>query len=506
MVGAGVGGLASAICLASQGVEVTVLEALASPGGKMREIRVGGRPIDAGPTVLTLRRVFDELFEAAGLTADRLPRLHPAEVLARHAWSGGGQLDLYADEQRSAEAIRALAGRAEAAGYLEFCRRARAIFTTLDEPFIRGGRCNPLQLVGRVGALRVDKLLGITPFSTLWSALGRHFRDPRLQQLFGRYATYVGSSPFSAPATLMLIAHVEQDGVWLVEGGMHQLALALERAARALGVQFRYNSRVTRILVERGRAGAVLLQDGERLESDGIIVNADCAALAAGCFGEQVTAAVPPMPLAQRSASAVTWNLLATTGGFPLSRHNVFFSSDYAAEFRHTFKEGRLPAEPTVYVCAQDRDDRDGRPPAGPERLLCLVNAPALGDRRPFAAEEIRECEDGAFGMLERCGLTVERLPGQQVVTTPADFETLFPATGGALYGRASHGWMASFSRPGARSRIPGIYLAGGSVHPGAGVPMAALAGRLAAAALLADRASTRRSRTAATPGGTSTR
>jgi 1-hydroxycarotenoid 3,4-desaturase len=183
----------------------------------------------------------------------------------------------------------------------------------------------------------------------------------------------------------------------------------------------------------------------------------------------------------------------------------VFFSRDYEAEFDDLFRHARVPREPTVYVCAQDRLHDDAAPD-GPERLLCLINAPADGDHAAYGAEEIESCADRTFEFLERCGLRVRRTPDATVTTTPAQFARLFPATGGALYGQASHGWQASFRRPGSRTRLPGLYLAGGSAHPGAGVPMAAISGRLAATRLLRDLASTSPWRLAVTSGGTSTR
>jgi 1-hydroxycarotenoid 3,4-desaturase len=255
--------------------------------------------------------------------------------------------------------------------------------------------------------------------------------------------------------------------------------------------------------VTNGRAAGVVLTTGEHIAADAVLANSDIAALTTGLLGPAVRSAVPETKPDQRSLSALTWSLIARAEGFPLIRHSVFFSRDYAAEFDDLFKRRRPPAEPTVYICAQDRDDSD-QSPTGPERLLCLINAPATGDQHPISPAEIERCTQATFALLARCGVTLRTEATQ--LTTPTDFNRLFPATGGALYGPAVHGSMASFKRPGACSRLPGLYLAGGSTHPGAGVPMAALSGRMAATSLMADLSSTRRSRAAATSGGMSTR
>jgi 1-hydroxycarotenoid 3,4-desaturase len=506
VVGAGIGGLACALDLALAGVEVTLLERSGSVGGKLSETRIGAARIDDGPTVFTMRWVFDELFDRAGTTLARKVALTPAVVLARHAWDAETRFDLFADRERTVAAIGTFAGAAEARRYEAFCARAEGIYRTLDRTFLRDSRPTVLELVRRSGVAGLPGLARIAPFATLWSALGNHFHDPRLRQLFGRYATYCGGSPYLAPATLMLVAHVEREGVWLVEGGMQRLARATADLARARGVTIRLDTPVREVLVRDGRAAGVITASGEIVHADAVVLNADVAAVASGHFGKACAKALPAVPRTARSLSAVTFALFARTRGFPLSRHNVFFGADYAREFDELFKRRRLPSEPTVYVCAQDRGAGETlAAPHGAERLLCLVNAPPTGDTHVFGAEEIESCAIRAFGRLAACGLSVDREAARMVSHSPNDFDRRFPASGGALYGAAPHGWQAAFRRPGSRTRLPGLLVAGGSAHPGPGVPMAALSGRLAAQAALEDFDSTARSSRVAMPGGTST-
>jgi 1-hydroxycarotenoid 3,4-desaturase len=505
VVGAGMGGLVCALLLAHQGVRVTLLEAADAPGGKLRQLQVGGAAIDSGPTVFTMRWVFEQIFEQVGESLAAQVALSPLQVLARHAWRGGDQrLDLFADVGRSAEAIGHFSSAAEARRFEGFCRQAREVYQRLEGPYIRGPRPSLAGLALALGPSGLATLAGLGPMASLWQSLGRHFHDPRLRQLFGRYATYCGASPWAAPATLMLIAHVELDGVWHIDGGMHALAQALAQLAERRGATLHYGSRVERILVQGGRASGVQLADGRSLAADAVVFNGDTAALAQGLLGEAPRSAVSALPRERRSLSAMTWSVLARTRGFPLVRHNVFFDNDYASEFDDIFRQRRLPQRGTVYVCAQDRTD-DARDPGRAERLLCLVNAPAEGDLRTFGATETDPCEAQSLNLLDRCGLQLDLASAQVVRTTPTDFNRLFPGTGGALYGPATHGWMTPFRRASSASRLPGLFLAGGSVHPGPGVPMAALSGRLAAAALMAHLGSTRRWHPAATSGGTST-
>ncbi len=505
IVGAGVGGLSAALALAGKGLQVTVLEAQNEVGGKMRAVPAGNSKIDGGPTVFTMKWVFDELFAEAGLNFDEAITLSKANILARHAWDETGTLDLFANLDQSAEAIGAFCGPSEAQNFRTFAKEAADMYATLESPFLRSSKPSFLGMSAKLG----PKGLAVKPFSTLWSALDGRFKDPRLVQLFGRYSTYTGASPFLAPATLMLIAHVELDGVWIVKGGMRELAQVLKRACIAKGVTIQTGAKVASIEVERGAARAIHLENGERHSADIVVANADASALGVGLFGEGVKSAVKPVKPAKRSLSAIGWALKAKTDGLPLAHHTVFFGQDYREEFQAVFKRGQYPSDPTVYICAQDRADTgDLAEPGSAERMLMVINAPPNGDQNPeldIHTQEMEQCMDRTLARLKACGLTVNVDETASVPTGPQGFNQLFPASGGALYGRANHSSLASFARPDNRTSIPGLYLAGGSVHPGPGVPMAALSGRLAAARIVADLASTRPSRRAVTVGGMST-
>lgn len=479
VIGAGMGGLTAAVRLASAGIGVTLIEAQQGPGGKMRTLPSTAGPVDAGPTVLTLKAVFETVFAQAGARLEDHLTLVPQPVLARHCWLDGSTLDLFTDVHASAEAIQAFAGKKAADEFCRFNHLSDQLYTAFDAPMMQAARPKLAQIALNA-AFRPRLWPALLPQVTLARQLARSFSDPRLRQLFGRYATYVGGAPDLSPAVLALIWRAEAQGVWAVQGGMHRLAQALADLATAKGADLRYGVTATRIDRMAGRVCGVELSDGRVLKCDTVLFNGDPAALVAGLLGNGPQGAVRPSATAPRSLSAWVWAFAARPQGVPLIHHNVFFAADPTTEFGPIAK-GRMPDEGTLYVCAQDRA---AGTPDGPERFEIILNAPA---KTTLPTGEIDQCRTKTFPQLARFGLTFDQPPPDSALTTPAGFAALFPGSQGALYGRSPQGMLASFQRPVARTALPGLYLAGGGAHPGAGVPMAALSGQHAAEAILSD-------------------
>ena len=499
VIGAGIAGLATALRLATSGMAVTLLERHGHAGGKIRTLPSAAGPVDAGPTVLTMRHVFDELFACAGAQLEDHVTLFRQTTLARHFWPDGSTLDLFDDAETSAEAISDFAGPASADEFRRFNARTARLFDAFDAPMMQAPAPRMADLVPHV--LRQPSLIrDMAPLSSLRSVLARQFSDPRLAQLFGRYATYVGGAPHLSPAILSLIWQAEAAGVWVVGGGMHRLAQAIAGLAERHGVDIRLNTHVQEIRLTDGRATGVILENGTTLEAGAIVYAGDPRSLAVGSLGPALTGVAPQTARLPRSFSARVHSFAATPGGRPLQHHNVFFDADPDAEF-HDLMAGRIPRTPTLYLCAEDRGQNTQPPQV--ERFEIIANAPATDTKT--TPEDLDLWHHQIMQKMADMGVTFSPLPPVTAITTPRMFANLFPDTQGALYGQTPHGMTAALKRPTARTSVPGLWLAGGGTHPGAGVPMATLSARHAAEAISGDQTLTSLSGRMAMHGGTST-
>ena len=450
VIGAGVGGLAAAIRLAHAGHVVTVLEQAALLGGKCGRKVAGGFTFDSGPSLLTLPWVFEALFADTGAPLREELELLAVEPVTRYRFADGSGFDLSADLARSVEALEAWSPGAGAdwERFLATCAR----MWKASLPFLTGPPPWPPR---REAPPAPGDLLRVKPWWTLRQLARAHARDPRLRMVIERFATYAGADPRRAPAALAVAGYVEHAfGAWHPRGGLYALVEAMARRLAAVGGELRLNTAVRRV-VRRDGAVRGVETGGGLLPADVVISNAD------------------PRPLAaeQRSLSgfALMLGLRGRTEG--LAHHAITFPADYDAEFDDVFATRRPVREPTVYVSAPSATD-PGEAPAGAESWFVLVNAPAIGDAADWVAQE--EALIDRLGVRDRIVARARRTPG--------DLERETGAAGGAIYGRAPHGRLGTLRRPPNAVRgTRGLWLVGGTTHPGGGLPLVALSGRLVA-------------------------
>lgn len=474
ILGAGIGGLSAAIHLAARGRKVTILEQNPAVGGKMSEIRAEGFRFDTGPSVITMRGVFEDLFRAAGRHLEDYLTLLPVEPLTRYFWPDGSRLDLSRDLPKTAAQIAALEPR-DLEGYLDFLAEAARLHRITGPVFTYG----PPPSLESLKHVTLKDALSVDVVRTLQQSIECRIRHPHLRQLLGRFATYVGASPYLAPATLGVIAHVElTEGVWYPQGGIYAIARAYEKLARELGVEIRLNTKVREICLHGKQVSSVLLENGEILPASTLISNLDVTTTHNLMQSERATRRLDTLKKRDVSCSGMIL-LLGVEGAFPeLAHHNIFFSSDYRREFEQIFSERVLPDDPTLYLCITSKTDAD-HAPAGCENWFVMANAPAL-DQASSAVDKAAVTEM-LLNRLAGLGLDVRNKIRYQKLLTPLDIQKNTGAYRGALYGVSFNDRFAPFKRPHNKSEFDGLYFVGGTTHPGGGVPMVTLSGKLVA-------------------------
>ena len=474
VVGGGVAGMSAALHLRRRGHRVLLLEASDRLGGKLGEYRRDGFRWDTGPSLLTLPDVLDEVLRLGGLSLADTVTLERLDPVCRYRFADGTDFDARATEADSAAEVERLRP-GNAADWHRWHARARRSWEVSRRTFLAGPMAATPALARRMSSPR--DLVAIDPLPTLAGRAARTFTDPRLRQWAGRYATYSGSSPFRAPATLACISAVEQDGGgWAVRGGLTRLAEALEQAVRGAGVTVRTGAPVTRLLTAGGAVTGAVTADGEQHLAGATVVTVDAERLYADLLPRR--RALGRVRAAGRSSSGFTV-LLGLRGRTPgLAHHTVLFPADTRAEFASIHDRGEAPADPTIYLCRPGASDPEGAPP-GDESVMLLVNVP--GDGRIDWARTSSAYAAHLLDVLARRGVEVRDRVAVLETIDPSDLEARHGARGGAIYGTSSNGRRAAFLRPSNRGAVPGLFLAGGSSHPGGGLPLVALSGGFAA-------------------------
>ena len=475
VVGAGIGGLVSALKLANDGFEVTVFESSDYPGGKIRTIDSSCGPVNIGPTVLTMLSVFQSFFEEVGENIFDHLELKEQQILARHWWSDGTEFDLLANKDDAFDEVRRVFGTNSEKQYIKFCKSTEGMFDCFEKPIMRSSSPAALAILKEI--CNNPKIIpALIPFLTLEKYLKNKFSEPKLQQLFGRYSTYVGGSPLNSPALMALVWQAEARGVWTVKGGISSVARVIEKLAVNRGVEFIYGHRVIEIQKSNSLVNKVCLDDGTCHAADAVVFNGDPRALATGLLGDDLRNIAGKTRNADRSLSANVWGFEANAINKNLVHHNVFFSDKINSEF-YEIEKGQIPSDPTLYICAQDREEANKGQKT--ERFEIILNAPPLSKRKPNQ-EDFEICKSVTLERFKNFGLNFQVDLERKNLTTPRDFSNLFPATEGSLYGQSPDGMMATFQRPKCVTSIANLFLVGGGVHPGAGVPMATLSALLA--------------------------
>ena len=484
VVGGGVGGLAAAIRLAAAGHAVRLLERSPRVGGKLGSHAAAGFRWETGPSLLTLPAVFDDLLGLAGTSLAAACRPVRLGQTCRYHFADGSSFTTWDDPAATRAAVEAMAPGSGPA-WDRWGRRAARVWTTAERTFFAGPIEDPRALLGRMRS-PLD-LLAVDPLPTLHQRAAGTFSDPRLVQWACRYATYAGSDPWRVPATLGCIPHIEQAfGCWALVGGLATLADALAAAAVSLGAEVETGAEVVAILADGpgGRVTGVRLASGETVAADVVVADVDAAHLYADLLPDR--GGRRRVRAAGRSTSGFVLLLGAAGRTDALGHHTVLFSSAYRQEFVD-LAAGRPPADPTVYVCAADRTDPSAAPP-GHESLFVLVNVPSHDDPGAvWRAGRADAYAERVLDVLDRRGLGLRGRIVHREVSTPADLAARHRAVGGAIYGTSSNGRRAAFTRPPNRGPRPGLYLVGGSSHPGGGLPLVALSAKIVAAMVEAD-------------------
>ena len=494
VIGGGLGGLAAACTLAARGYEITLFERNGWLGGKATVLHSQGFCFDMGPTILTLPSVLKRIFSEAKRVLGEHIDLIPLDPQWRCFFDDGTKLDLVADPEKMAQTLQSFTCQVSMGdGYRRFLGISQQLHDISNRFFFWrnvGSVRDTFQMGNTFKPSVLRDLWGLRFGRTVAGTVRACVPEPRGAQMLDHFTQYVGSSPFLAPAVLCGIAHMQtEEKIWYPRGGIGQVPAALVHLAQMLGVQLRCDTPVRRIIVENGRAVGIETKSGESIPLAAVVSNCDCVRT-----HRELLDGAPASQFLRRRAyepacSGVVLYLGLSRTYDHLLHHNFVFSRNAEEEFEAIYRHGKPAPDPTCYVAAPARSDPSMAPPGG-EALYVLVHTPYLRPGQdwrqmlPGYRNTIIEKLTRTGGMSDLSGRIV-----MEQALTPQDIQDRYHVLDGAIYGLASHGRFLGAFKPANRSPdVQGLYFAGGSVHPGPGMPMALMSGWIAADTLDRDR------------------
>ena len=477
IVGAGIAGIASAIRWARKGYAVHVHEANSYPGGKLSQFQLGDYRFDAGPSLFTLPFLVDELFTLCGEDPrDHFNYLKKTEE-CRYFWDDGTRLTAHSDPAEFASEAERVLGEpaAHVRAHLDLARRQ---YEATKGLFLERSLHKASTYLRRDALPALAALPSLKLTQTMHAVHAQRFRSPKMVQLFDRFATYNGSTPYQAPGTLAMIPHLEFGfGTFVPFGGMVAITESLVALAERQGVQFHYGQRVERILVANRRATGLLV-GGTELPADVVVSNMDVTPTYRRLLPDLKA---PEKTLSQERSSSALIFYWGVRREFPeLDLHNILFANDYEAEFRDLFEHKTLHSDPTVYIHITSKD-LEGEAPVGGENWFVMINATA--DYGQDWALWRATARASVLAKIERAlGIDVAPFIEVEEVLDPPTIQSRTGSDRGALYGASSNNAMAAFLRhPNFHRQIPNLFFVGGSAHPGGGIPLCLLSAKIAA-------------------------
>ncbi|CAM3711016.1 phytoene desaturase family protein [Alkalicoccus chagannorensis] len=467
VIGAGLGGLAAAVTLQHAGFHTTVLEKHHHPGGKMHEVKVGGASFDFGPNTITMPAVFEEVIRRAGGNPEKYMQFHRLRDHTKNEFHDGTSFVFSSNKEKMKEELLPLDPYA-ADHYDSYLEEVTKLYHLAEKSFLRRTFRSWKDYLSLPLA---RALLSSRPHQTMNSFHAKYFKDPRVRAAFNRYATYIGSSPFNAPATFSLIGHLElRDGVYYAEGGNFNIAEGIKQFAEDIGVVFRWGEQVHAVEAENGSIKRAVTEKAV-YPADVMILNGDLLTQVPALIKEKHRPSLPDRFFQHLSPSVSAFVLMAELNTtFPLHHHHVFFGPDPGKEFEDIFDRRQYGKSPAVYLCTNSKTD-PSRSPNGDNPFI-LINAPPVSpDTKALEAEDV-------WRFLEPFGMNLAPFVKAQRTVTPGDIRSTYAAYRGALYGLSSNEKKNTFLRPYNQSKdLPNLFFAGGSTHPGGGSPIVTLSG-----------------------------